>query len=115
MTKPCLAFDEESQLEQLVLASIRSRYFGELERSENAQTLDVTYKPLNGYVIHELMTDLWGEYITPAALASLTKQLCEDGADYEEWGEDAFCAVNDDDWRRVDEWWCELRDAANKS
>jgi hypothetical protein len=81
MRAQALTWEEDCQLERLVLRSITSRYQGELERCECSVTAEVTYTPVDTGDVHDLMITLWGEYLTRDRLELMEAVLCEGGAD----------------------------------
>jgi hypothetical protein len=104
MRTPHLTWDEKFQFERLVLKSITSRYQGELECQEWGHKGEVTYIPLDTGDIHDIAVELWGEYLTRDMLDTLEQELCEDGADREEWNSKAYCEEEERELLRDDEY-----------
>jgi hypothetical protein len=94
-----LTWDEEFKLRDLVLRSITSRYQGELECSEWGHKGEVAYTPLDTGDIHDIAVELWGERLTRDWLSDLEQQLCEDGADREEWNPKNYCDEEEEEER----------------
>jgi hypothetical protein len=106
MRTQSLTWDEQFAFERLVLKSITSRYQGELERWGSSHGR-ISYAPVDTSEIHDLLVDLWGEHITRDTLDRLEQELCEEGADRDEWGPKAYCEEDDEEERERDEAYAE--------
>jgi hypothetical protein len=82
MSEVALTLEEQFRLEELIDASIVSRYSGDLERLGPDQDGAINYVPLDVESVSDLLTALWGGLLGPGTITAALIRLTQDGADH---------------------------------
>ncbi len=91
---PFLTLSELISFENVVTASITARYAGDLQRWWDERNGGVYYTPLDTDNIRELLTTLWGDFLTTEAIEEFATQLIVEGA--ENWPR-TWCEEDEDE------------------
>ena len=82
----------------LIFRSVADRYTG-LLRSNEDHNGNVCYRPSDGEEIHEILTDLWGEYLPATLREKIAEQIIRDGTYSLDGWPEAVCGDQVDDYQ----------------
>jgi hypothetical protein len=94
MSKAALTLEEQCRFEEMIDASVVSRYDGDLRRLGPDQDGGINYVPLDIEDVSDLLTALWGGLLGPGTITAALIRLTQDGAEH--WPH-AWCDEEDEE------------------
>jgi hypothetical protein len=82
MSKTALTLEEQFRLDEMIDASVVSRYDGDLQQLGPDQDGAINYVPLDVEGVSDLLTALWGGLLSPGTITAALIRLTQDGAEH---------------------------------